>query len=389
MKKSQTLKMTTLCVALLLSAPIVNIGFHVNASIGVDELDMLFQTTLEGILDREKVKETVISAKKDMIYDINLHDLGIQYRFEYGNEKGFAILIDNGSPKVAEVYMDANSPYPDNGSLKIYVTQGIYWYSDENGIYDCISRLSVSEEAIESVAEAAYKGTIDIQYSSERVDYIHRSETPYHILSSIPLYSYGLSNGCVPIAGSNLIAYYDKTYSELIPNYEAGTLVFGRYRFKTQNETTMALSETLHAEMGTNTNGAGMSVSQFKNGMKSYINKHGYSVSFQSLMAWGKFKFDSAKSVVQEEKAIALFVQNYKATTFSSGDNYEILSYEATNGNHAVAGFGCLEVEYTLADNTIRTDKYVHCSLGVGLYLNGYVNINMVKINDALAITIS
>lgn len=110
MKKSQTLKMTTLCVALLLSAPIVNIGFHVNASIGVDELDMLFQTTLEGILDREKVKETVISAKKDMIYDINLHDLGIQYRFEYGNEKGFAILIDNGSPKVAEVYMDANSP---------------------------------------------------------------------------------------------------------------------------------------------------------------------------------------------------------------------------------------------------------------------------------------
>lgn len=71
MKKSQTLKMTTLCVALLLSAPIVNIGFHVNASIGVDELDMLFQTTLEGILDREKVKETVISAKKDMIYDIN------------------------------------------------------------------------------------------------------------------------------------------------------------------------------------------------------------------------------------------------------------------------------------------------------------------------------
>ena len=257
MKKSQTLKMTTLCVALLLSAPIVNIGFHVNASIGVDELDMLFQTTLEGILDREKVKETVISAKKDMIYDINLHDLGIQYRFEYGNEKGFAILIDNGSPKVAEVYMDANSPYPDNGSLKIYVTQGIYWYSDENGIYDCISRLSVSEEAIESVAEAAYKGTIDIQYSSERVDYIHRSETPYHILSSIPLYSYGLSNGCVPIAGSNLIAYYDKTYSELIPNYEAGTLVFGRYRFKTQNETTMALSETLHAEMGTNTNGAG------------------------------------------------------------------------------------------------------------------------------------
>ena len=116
--------------------------------------------------------------------------------------------------------------------------------------------------------------------------------------------------------------------------------------------------------MGTNTNGAGTSVSQFKNGMKSYINKHGYSVSFQSLMAWGKF-------------------------TFSSGDNYEILSYEATNGNHAVAGFGCLEVEYTLADNTIRTDKYVHCSLGVGLYLNGYVNINMVKINDALAITIS
>lgn len=48
---------------------------------------MLFQTTLEGILDREKVKETVISAKKDMIYDINLHDLGIQY-YELCNDNG-------------------------------------------------------------------------------------------------------------------------------------------------------------------------------------------------------------------------------------------------------------------------------------------------------------
>lgn len=388
MKKSQTIKITAIGITLLLSAPI-NIGLRANASIREDTLDALFKTTLEGILEQENVEETVVSAKKDMLYDIDLNDLGIQYSFQYGEEKGFAILIDNGSPKVAEVYMDAISPYPENGSSKIYVTQGVYWYSNDKGTYDCVSGLSVSEEAKESIAETAYMGTLDIQYSSERVDYLHRSERPYHILSSIPLYSYGLSNGCVPIAGSNLIAYYDKTYPNLIPDYDAGTLVFGRYRFKTQNETTMALSETLHAEMGTNTDRAGTTVAQFKSGMKSYINKHGYSVSFQSLMSWGKFKFDSAKSVVQEEKAIALFVQNYKATTFSGDENYEILSYEATNGNHAVAGFGCLEVEYTLIDNTIRTDKYVHCSLGVGLYLNGYVNIDMVKIDDALAITIS
>lgn len=47
------------------------------------------------------------------------------------------------------------------------------------------------------------------------------------------------------------------------------------------------------------------------------------------------------------------------------------------------------EYHIVFAPKYRRQIVYVHCSLGVGLYLNGYVNINMVKINDALAITIS
>ena len=58
MKKSQTLKINAIGITLLLSAPIVNIGFRANASIRVDELDTLFQTTIAPILIKKNCKKS-------------------------------------------------------------------------------------------------------------------------------------------------------------------------------------------------------------------------------------------------------------------------------------------------------------------------------------------
>lgn len=379
-------KGTIIVLVGLLLTPSVSI-LKARAGVRYEEIDVLFQETLNGILGYENIDQASISAQKEMLYDIELNELGVVYDFTYDEQEGFAIIIDDGEIKVTEITTDGSSPYSDE-STKVYVSEGLYWYNDGCRFYDCVSDLPISDEAIEAVSETAYLGALEFKYGSEQINYTYRSETPYNILWSIPTYDYGKTNGCVPIAGTNLIAYLDKSFPNLIPDYEPGTSFLGRYRFKSGNDTIYAVSDTLYADMGaTVSNGA--TISDFRSGMKKYVNRQGYNISFSSLMSWGKIKFDTAKSVVQQGKPIALFLSGYTSTTIAMGEEYDILNYESTTGNHAVAGFGCLEVNYTFSNNSTRTDRYIHCAMGVGLYQNGYINVGSAKIDEALAITIS
>ncbi len=377
----------TVTFALALLAPSLT-NLKANAVVRYEVIDTLFQKTLNGVLDYESVEQASVSAQKETLYDIKLNDLGVLYSFRYNDQEGFAIIIDDGDLKVTELYTAGESPYSDE-QQKIYVSEGVYWYSEDDQFYDCITNLPISVEGIETVSATAYFGAVEFTYSAELINYMYRSETPYNILFSIPTYDYGKTNGCVPIAGTNLIAYLDKTYSNLIPDYEPGTTFLGRfYRFKAVNDTIYTLSDTLYADMGATTNN-GATVSQFRSGMKKYVNRQGYAIGYESLMSWGKLKFDRAKTVVEEGKPIALFLSGYTSTTIATEEGRDALNYETTAGNHAVAGFGCLEVSYTFSDNSTRADRYIHCAMGVGLYQNGYINVGSAKIDEALAITIS
>lgn len=380
---SKAILSTAGCI--LLIAPISNFT-KASAEVRYNDLDGLFQSTLNEILGYENTGETKIVAEKELIYDVQMNELGISYSFEYGENEGFAILIDDGELKVTEITTDGKSPY-GKGEKSVYVSEGMYWYKEGEQVYDCITDLPVSEEAIETVSEFAYQGSSELQYASEQVSFLSRTETPYNVLPSIPLYIYGHKGGCVPIAGSNIIGYFDRTYPNLIPDYEPGRMIFGRYIFSGENEATMAVSEALHTDMGTTANGN--TVSEFRSGMTKYVNRQGYSISFSSLMSWGKIKFDTAKTVVQQNKAIALFLKGYRCVTIKTEEGYDVLDYEYSTANHAVAGFGCLEVTYTFSNNTTRTDKYIHASMGIGINLNGYINVGTANIHEALAITIS
>lgn len=379
-------KGTIVVLVSLLLAPSLNLT-KANAAVRYEEIDVLFQETLNRILGYENIDQASISAQKERLYDIELNELGVVYDFTYDEQEGFAIIIDDGTLKVTELTTAGGSPYKDE-STKVYVSEGLYWYNDDGVFYDCISELPISETFVKAVSETAYYGAIEFKYSSEQINYIYRSETPYNILSSIPTYDYGKTNGCVPVAGTNIVAYLDKTFPNLIPNYEPGRNFLGRYIFNSGNDTIYAVSDTLYADMGT-TISNGATVSQFRSGMKKYANRQGYNISFSSLMSWGKIKFDTAKSVVQQGKPIALFLSGHTSTTIATDDGRDILNYESSAGNHAVAGFGCLEVTYTFSNNNTRTDRYIHCAMGVGLYQNGYINVGSAKIDEALAITIS
>ncbi len=355
-----------------------------------DEFDRLFISTVSEIFDYEETADTIVSAEKTELYDIEISHLGLQYSFEYAGLGGFAIIImDGGLPVVAEITTDAEAPFENPELTNVYVSHGVYWEYDGIDYYDCVSGLPVDPESVEAMKEKAFFGGGSINYDSERVDYLYRSENRYNVLSSIPIYNYGGYNGCAAAAGSNLIAYYDKTYTNLIPNYDPGNLLFGNYRFKVANATTNALAETLFNDMGTNSIVPGTTITQFRSGMSAYINRQGYSVSYTSLFSFGSLNYENAKTAVLNGKAIALFMAGFRNVTFTNENGYDILHYEFTDTNHVSVGLGCLEVNYTLPNYSTVTHKYIHSSIGVGIYRNGYINIATTDIDEALVVNVS
>lgn len=386
MKRIKTIALTlTLAFVTIIGATGVYLNVH--AAVRYDGADQLFYETLNEIFDNEKADTVTVSAEKERLYDIERNELGVAYDFTYGDKNGFAIVIDDGELQVTEFYPEGASPYRQAKGQSVYVKQGMYWYSDSERFYDCETALPVSEQSVAQIKDDAYQGSVDAYYETERVDFLYRSENKYNILSSIPACEYGEESGCVPKMGVNLIVYLDKTYPNLIPNYEPGTEFLGMYMYKSDTAQTMSVFDQLYIDMETGTDGA--TVSQFKSGMQKYVKRQGYNVSYGSLMSWGSFKYDSAKTAVQAGKPIALFIKNYRGAKIVNQDGYDSIEYEITNNNHSIAGFGCLEVNYTLAGNKTRTDQYVNGAFGFGLYGKGYVNIAKVTIADALTVTIS
>ncbi len=375
----------------MIAVIILPIGYYMKAqaSFSYDDADQLFLSTLNEIFEYENIEMADVSVHREPLYDIDLNPLGAVYDFEYESAQGYAILIDDGMLQVTEFVTDGSSPYHDIDESKVYPALQLYWYYADGEFFDCDTDAEISDSALEVVSENAFSGSNLLNYDSEEVQYLYRSESKYNVLISIPSYTYGLSNGCAPVAGSNLITYYDKTYTNLIPNYEPGTTFLGKYNFRGENSTTMNLSETLHTDMGTNTTGAGTTVTQFRNGLKAYVNRQGYSITYSSLMSGGQLNYDSTKTVVQSNKAIALFLAGYRSTVITIGSGFDILAYEYAYSNHAVSGFGCLEVSYTLSNNQTRFDRYIHCAMGLGLYRTGYINVNTAQIDEALVLNIS
>jgi hypothetical protein len=390
--KGLRIKTLSVIIAVGLAAGVLGFGAikSAYADTPFDEMDKLFQTTLSEILDYENADDAYISAEKELLYDIDLNILGIIYSFVNNGTGGFAIIINDGLPQVTEISTDSETPYDGIEDTKVYITAGMYWYHDGEEFYECGTALPIDSESVSLVSESAYRGGFVLNFETENVYYSYKTETKYNIPYSIPAYVYGFTNGCAGVAGTNIIAYYDRWYPNLIPNYDAGTLFLGIYVYRVENTTTMAVAETLHNDMRTNVVQPGTTISQFKTGLTNYVNRQGYSVSYTSLMSWGSFSYSKAITAAQSDKAMALFMSGYRLANFTAFDGRDSIYYEYTDVGHVGTGFGCLTVDYILTNGSARTDRYIYTSSGLGINnTKAYINVAATQIDDAYAINIS
>ena len=208
------------------------------------------------------------------------------------------------------------------------------------------------------------------------VTYDSLTKTYTNIDILLPNYSsaYG-TNGCTPTAGNVVTTYYDYYYPNLLPDYDPTYTYNNKIYWQTQNETTNNMQVELYNLMGTNTEAAGTSVAQFKTGMTSYYNSHGYNISYNNVT--NSITSANAINWFNQEKPIILFLTSYDfypITGFNQGENETtMIGYTETAG-HAVVACAYFEYTYYTNNEVTRLDRWLYVVFGNGNY--GYLTIN-------------
>ncbi len=196
----------------------------------------------------------------------------------------------------------------------------------------------------------------EILFTSKTI--VEDTNTP----NNAPRYSsYNLANACGAVAGSIAVGYYDKYYTNMIAGWDS---YFSTGSYRSMNETYIKpLQENLYAKMKISEQG--VTESNFKSGLDTYISGQGYSVTYEEIGNKSTFNYDKFKSSIDNSEITALFVYPSNIYTLSEGNKKDTLVATYVSSNHIMIAFGYYEVKYTLSTGGTRTDKYLKVSSGL------------------------
>lgn len=379
-------------LVIALSVAAIPATIAASAEVKEEECDRIFAATVNSLIEESDVENGKINALRKPLYDISVEPLGYVYEFSLKDSEGYAIIVNTDGNYIAqEIMPHAVSPYTESEGKCIYVGNMTYLeYSD--GVYtDAESGAVVPEEVVEYLADDALYGDggtisgtslITIDYKSKTEDYYSMALTnPYN--TSSPYVS-----ACACIAGSSIVAYFDRYCPLLMPDYEPGYEYMGYYFYYANTNAMVDVVVQLYSDMGT-TAESGTTVQQFLNGMKKYSNRAGYNFSYTTCMSGSSLSYSKVKSSMKNNQPVALFLSGYNVGSLSLQENSDSMSYILSNTNHVMVGFGYREITYTYNSGKQETLNYIHVASGVDSSPSGYFNINYnTKINDAFAVSI-
>lgn len=248
----------------------------------------------------------------------------------------------------------------------------------------------------DGVDESHYFGISTIYTTTETFSYSTKTTESYFINTSVPAY-YDTANRdytCAPVAGANLIGFYDRYFPDLVPDIATGYARGTRYnyyamsRYETQLQ---SLINDLATRMGTDTDGT--TKSEFITGLSSYVASRNLSATFTNITqeVTNAFVLDLDQAVAQLKNGnpIAFFTSGVNFTTFTDTGSSVSMTIKSANDNHIFVAYGYQKViYYDASGNVLR--KYISFSTSSGENgLKGYyvLNNNMI-VESALAVHI-
>lgn len=228
---------------------------------------------------------------------------------------------------------------------------------------------------------ATYASNETISYVSKQVisDISTVKGTPEYTAVS------GMQNGCGAVAGAITVGFYDKYYGNLIPDWDS---YYSTGTYRMQNGTYVkTLLFDLYERMQTNVVAPGVNETEFKNGLKSYVEDHGYNLEYTSLGTGSNFNYAAFKTAVNNNQVSVLFVQPSNIYLLADHENEDIITTGSISGNHIMVAYGYYEVKYTLSNGT-RTDKYLHVATGLSGTSSAFYKVGS-YVNAAYKVAIS
>ena len=379
-------------LVIALSIAAVPMTISASAEVKEEECDRLFAASVNSLIDESDVENGKINAMRKPLYDILVKPLGYVYEFSLKDSDGYAIIVNTDGNYIAqEVMPDAVSPYAESEGQCVYVGAMTYLeYSD--GVYtDAESGAVVPETVVDYLAEDALYGDGGTVSGSVRVtiEYKSRSEDYYRMAFSTPSNtSSPYVSACACIAGSNIMAYFDRYCPNLIANSEPGYEYLGYYFYHSVTSETTSVVVQLYSDMGT-TASEGTTTQQFLDGMRKYSNRAGYNFSYTSCMSGSSLSYSKVQSSLKNSQPVAMFLSGYNVAELSENDGSDGVGYILSTANHVMVGFGYWQINYTYNSGAQETFNYIYVASGIDTRPTGYFNINYnTKINDALAIRI-
>lgn len=368
------------------------------AEVSLEECDKCFQTTVNGFLQSSEVEGNAINALRKPVYDINLQHLGYVYEFEIVNGESYAIIIcDNGNYIAQEFVPGTKSPYAqvDEEELCVYINSMTYLKHNGESFCDIATSVEIPEETLNALSEYAilYSDGYDtgVQHVTVTVNYQTKTTSAKSLCKRIPRYTNpgGIVNACAAVAGCNIIGFYDRYYENLIPNHTAGIEYYGYYFYNLADEYVDNVTRELYYKM--NGSEAGITETNFKNGMQQYCAEKNLSCDFTQLMSGGNLSYSAVEQSMDENKPVALLLSTYTVCDIQSYSDKktDYFVYDVYNGNHIMVGFGCNRITYQLTDGTNATYEFVYVASGNTKPLDAYFNMNYsTNINSAYKVYI-
>ena len=240
---------------------------------------------------------------------------------------------------------------------------------------------SQTEDRYADAAIISLYATETITFDSKEADSKINFAPQYTVIS-------GLKNACGAVAGTEVVAYYDKYYPNMIPEWESFFATSGRYRAQDSVYIPGVMND-LYTLMRTNVDDVGVSESDFVNGLTKYIKGKGYGVSMQNVVKGTTVDYAACKNAIDNNKVITLLSQPVDVYNVVEGTNQDSVSSYTISGNHIMVASGYKEIKYYKNGTLFRTDMYLVISTGLDGIKLAYYKLNNHKLDSAYIVNIS
>lgn len=258
--------------------------------------------------------------------------------------------------------------------------------------------VSASASDIKYCSDGSYEGEGTPIDADEYVYWDSYVEHNEYYITQAPSYGVtdsSIDNYCAPATGTNVIGYYDRYYPNLIPNFEPGMMNGDDYwYFPDMNfAPVVQVFEDLYDLMHTNVGGAGTTGEEFKDGLREYVQEHGYNLNYGSFYKNSKtVNLTILQNMVANHKVGVLMCGKYDFVyAIVNGEGYTFISKVNYTRAHMLMVYGYYTVDYYKDGEVFRTDTYLQVSSGFNTGYQGYVLVdnNAMEIQEALIVNIS